>query len=300
MGLPWPGSGRARRGPLAPGRSGASDRGQLRRGAGGAQPQHRAAPARFSPPGRAAPLSLPRCRAPSRFQDDFAAVTDATLPEHARGKPLELWWQHEARIGQQGALTRVWAERGSRPVAPGDRRYSWAYILGSTCPARGTGAALVPPFANAGMMDLHPVEIAANVTPDAHGLLTIDGAGWRRTGGKLRIPSRISRPIARSSTLSKTSGSICAATSAAIACSTAIRPSSMPAPTLGYGSIIGPNASPYWNPTLGIGHSMKPGVLPGETGAVTQEPRKRLKSVTGRGHKNEAIPRVKLPLRLAR
>ncbi len=28
--------------------------------------------------------------------------------EHAKGKPAELWWQDEARIGQQGTLTHVW------------------------------------------------------------------------------------------------------------------------------------------------------------------------------------------------
>jgi hypothetical protein len=67
---------------------------------------------------------------------------DEALPEHARGKPLELWWQDEARIGQQGTLTRVWAERGSRPSAPRDQRYHWAYIFGAICPARGIGAAL--------------------------------------------------------------------------------------------------------------------------------------------------------------
>jgi hypothetical protein len=27
----------------------------------------------------------------------------------------------EARVGQQGTLTRVWAERGSRPAAPRDQ-----------------------------------------------------------------------------------------------------------------------------------------------------------------------------------
>ena len=31
-------------------------------------------------------------------------------------QPLEEWWfQDEARIGQQGTLTHVWAETGSRP-----------------------------------------------------------------------------------------------------------------------------------------------------------------------------------------
>ena len=66
-------------------------------------------------------------------------------PADARGKPIELWWQDEARIGQQGSLTYIWAEQGSRPRAPRDQRYDWAYLFGAVCPARGVGAALVLP-----------------------------------------------------------------------------------------------------------------------------------------------------------
>ena len=99
------------------------------------------------------------------------------MPEHARGKPLEFWWQDEARIGQQGTLTRVWAERGSRPAAPRDQRYRWAYLFGAICPARGIGAALVLPFANAEMMNLHLAEISAAVATGARAVLTMDGAG---------------------------------------------------------------------------------------------------------------------------
>ena len=33
------------------------------------------------------------------------------------GKPLELWFQDEARIGQKNKVTRRWAERGTRPFA---------------------------------------------------------------------------------------------------------------------------------------------------------------------------------------
>ena len=78
-------------------------------------------------------------------------------------------------------MTRVWAERGSRPAAPRDRRYAWAYMFGAVCPARGIGAALVLPFANAEMMNLHRHEIS----------LTIDGAGWHQTGDKLCVPDNI-------------------------------------------------------------------------------------------------------------
>jgi transposase len=115
----------------------------------------------------------------------------AVLPERAHGKPLELWWQDEARVGQQGTTTRLWARRGSRPAAPKDCRYAWAYLFGAVCPARGVGAGLVLPNANARAMNLHLAEISHQVTPGAHALLVLDGAGWHQTGGALRVPANI-------------------------------------------------------------------------------------------------------------
>jgi hypothetical protein len=35
-------------------------------------------------------------------------------------------------------------------------------------------------------MNLHLAEISRNVTPGAHGVVLLDGAGWHQTGGKLR------------------------------------------------------------------------------------------------------------------
>jgi len=42
------------------------------------------------------------------------------------GKRVEFWLQDEARVGQQGTLTRVWAERGSRPSVVKQTEYEWA------------------------------------------------------------------------------------------------------------------------------------------------------------------------------
>ena len=114
------------------------------------------------------------------------------MPETARGKPIEIWWQDEARIGQQGTLTRVWAMRGSRPRAPRDQRYKWAYLFGAICPARGVGAAWVLPHANAKAMNLHLQEISCQVEDGAHAVVILDGAGWHQTGGRLRLPDNIS------------------------------------------------------------------------------------------------------------
>jgi DDE superfamily endonuclease len=102
----------------------------------------------------------------------------AALPEEAAGKPVEVWFQDEARVGQQGTLTRIWARRGGRPRAPRDRRYAWAYLFGAACPARAVGAGLVLPHANAEAMGLHLAEIGRHVTPGAHAVVVLDGAGW--------------------------------------------------------------------------------------------------------------------------
>jgi hypothetical protein len=61
----------------------------------------------------------------------------------------------EARVGQQGTLTRLWAKRGTRPRIKRDRRFTWAYLFGAICPARGTGAALVMPTVSIEAMNQH-------------------------------------------------------------------------------------------------------------------------------------------------
>lgn len=114
----------------------------------------------------------------------------AALPEAARDKPLEIRFQDEARVGQQGTLTRVWAKRGTRPRAVRDTRYEWAYIFGAVCPDRATGAALVLPYADTEAMNLHLAEIARAVAPGAHAVLVLDGAGWHG-GQDLVVPNTI-------------------------------------------------------------------------------------------------------------
>jgi len=101
-----------------------------------------------------------------------------------------VWFQDEARVGQQGTLTRIWAERGTRPRAPRDTRYKSAYIFGAVCPDRGTTAALVMPFADTEAMNAHLGEIAKTVAPGTHAILVMDGAGWHRANA-LCVPDNI-------------------------------------------------------------------------------------------------------------
>ena len=124
------------------------------------------------------------------FKKDFSERAAAAIPEPARGKPVEIWWQDEARVGQQGTLTRIWSRRGTRPRAVRDHRFTSAYVFGAVCPERGTGAAMIMPNANVEAMNLHLAEISCCVLPGAIALLILDRAGWH-SSPKLNIPDNI-------------------------------------------------------------------------------------------------------------
>ena len=115
----------------------------------------------------------------------------AALPETAAGKPLEIWFQDEARVGQQGSLEYIWAPIGSRPLAVRDNRHDSVYLFGAVCPARGTGAAVIMPAVNSEAMTEHLTEIATQVEPGAQAVLLCDGAGWHQQSERLIIPDNI-------------------------------------------------------------------------------------------------------------
>jgi hypothetical protein len=106
------------------------------------------------------------------------------------GKPLEIWFADEARIGQKNKITRRWAKRGTRPSAPKDQRTASAYIFGAICPAEGKGAGMVLPRCTTKGMTLHLNEIAQAVAPGAHALVLVDQAGWHQSK-RLVVPDNI-------------------------------------------------------------------------------------------------------------
>jgi DDE superfamily endonuclease len=125
------------------------------------------------------------------------------------GTPIEIWFQDEARVGQQGTHAHIWARLakgsvrrsrmegqgegpiGARPLMVRDNRHDSAYIFGAICPQRGVGAAMITPAANTEMMNLHLAEISTQVAANAIAVLTCDGAGWHQPGRALVVPNNI-------------------------------------------------------------------------------------------------------------
>ncbi|APX88165.1 hypothetical protein BV511_15285 [Methylorubrum extorquens] len=71
-----------------------------------------------------------------------------------------------------------------------DSRYASAYLFGAVCPRRSVGAGLVMPRADTEGLNAHLIEMARTVTPGAHAVLIMDGAGWHKSEA-LIVPDAI-------------------------------------------------------------------------------------------------------------
>jgi hypothetical protein len=105
--------------------------------------------------------------------------------------PIEIWFQDEARVGQKGGHTYVWAAVGSRPAMVRDNRHDSVHLFGAICPARGVGAAIIMPVINTEAMNEHLKEISTQVAQGAHAMILCDQAGWHQPGERLRVPDNI-------------------------------------------------------------------------------------------------------------
>ena len=105
-------------------------------------------------------------------------------------KKIEVWFQDEARFGQQGTLARVWAPRGTRPRAIKQTRYDWVYVLGAACPETGKTAGLISPYLNTDIVNIFFDQLAKEIDDDVHVVMIWDQAGYHTTD-KLKVPGNV-------------------------------------------------------------------------------------------------------------
>ena len=103
----------------------------------------------------------------------IAALTAEVAPEN-----LDVWFQDEARIGQQGSLTRIWAIKGSRPRVVRQQQFEHAFIFGAVCPQRDDAVAIIMPEVNNETMSMHLQEISNRTALGRHAIVVMDRAGW--------------------------------------------------------------------------------------------------------------------------
>ncbi|GHB18048.1 hypothetical protein GCM10007107_33890 [Shewanella indica] len=98
-----------------------------------------------------------------RLLKNFLMETNLHTPIHIRPPQIDIWFQDEARFGQQNTTTRLWAPKGSRPRALKQQQFEYAHLFGAVCPATGETEAIITPFVNKDIMRQH-LELLANRT----------------------------------------------------------------------------------------------------------------------------------------
>lgn len=118
--------------------------------------------------------------------DQIQAIREAH-PE----KEVRVYFEDEARFGQQGTLCRVWARRGSRPRGVRQTQYGYLYLLTAVCATTGHACGLISPTLNVEVLKLFLEQFSRELPAGVHAVLVWDGAGYH-TSPKLVVPSNIS------------------------------------------------------------------------------------------------------------
>ena len=113
------------------------------------------------------------------------------LPNHVKLEDVDIWFNDESRVGQQGSLTRTWARKGTRPRLIKQQEFLSTYIFGAVCPMLDAGAALILPLSNTDGMNALLQEILRKVPKNRHAVLVVDRAPWHRSK-QLVVPTNIS------------------------------------------------------------------------------------------------------------
>ncbi|WP_425331659.1 transposase [Pseudoalteromonas viridis] len=91
---------------------------------------------------------------------------------------MDVWFQDEARFGQQTSTTKVWAEKGSRPRVVKQQQFEYAYLFGAVCPTTGETEALISPLVNKEVMYSHLEQISQRTQPGRIVVVAMDRAAW--------------------------------------------------------------------------------------------------------------------------
>lgn len=132
-------------------------------------------------------------KADSQAQEEFQQQLPQRLIEIAKAHPdqqVRVYFQDEARFGQQGTLTRVWARRGTRPTAVRQTEYDYLWVLGVVCPETGKAEGLLSPRLNTDVVNIFLREFAGTLPANEHAVLLWDGAGYH-TSKKMTMPANI-------------------------------------------------------------------------------------------------------------
>ena len=106
------------------------------------------------------------------------------------GKTVRVFLMDEARFGQQGTLTKMWAPRNSRPSAVKQTGHEWVYLYGAVDPLTGDATALLLRHVNTAHMNAFLDVFSASLGEGEHAVLVMDNAGWHHAK-ELKMPENV-------------------------------------------------------------------------------------------------------------
>jgi len=106
------------------------------------------------------------------------------------GKRLRVFFQDEARFGQQGTITRAWAPKGSRPRAVRQTQYEYLWVIGAVCPETGQAEGLLSPRLNTEVINIFLEQFSRTLAEDEHAVMVWEGAGFHRAK-HLKVPANV-------------------------------------------------------------------------------------------------------------
>jgi transposase len=124
------------------------------------------------------------------FKEVVVEQIEAIIEAHPDAA-LQVWFEDEARFGQMGTLTRVWARKGARPRAVRQMQRTSLYVMAAVCVGTGAVAALVVPELHAGVLNCFLEHVSRELPAGVHAVLIWDGAGYHTAAG-LEVPGNIS------------------------------------------------------------------------------------------------------------
>ena len=68
-------------------------------------------------------------------------MVTTSIPEAVKIEDVEVWFQDETRVGQQGSISRTWHIKGKRPRLVKQQQFLSPYIYGAVCPSKNKSSA---------------------------------------------------------------------------------------------------------------------------------------------------------------
>jgi transposase len=126
-----------------------------------------------------------------RFFREIVVEQIGAIAEQHPGDEIRVWFEDEARFGQQGTLTRVWARRGSRPRAVRPQGRISLEALAAVCVVTGAVSAMLVEKLDTETLNTFLEQMSRGLSSGEHAVLIWDGAGYHTAAG-LEVPGNIS------------------------------------------------------------------------------------------------------------